>query len=101
MDGKTALPVKAWRAERDKLYVKYNSLEHDYILLGREVKEIEQMRRGLEYILREENRRAQPRRERPPRLWGMERVTQMLGLPKIEPFLPIIRRGAHHSSVHH
>ncbi len=26
MDGKTALPVKEWRAERDKLYAKYNSL---------------------------------------------------------------------------
>ena len=73
MDEKTALPVKAWRAERDRLYAKYNSLEHDYVLLSREVKEIEQVRRGLESFLREENRRAQPLQERPPRARGLER----------------------------
>ncbi len=73
MDGKTALPVKAWRSERDKLYARYNSLNRDYAALKGEVREIEQMRRGLEYILREENRRAQPQKTKPPRVRGWER----------------------------
>ncbi len=73
MDGKTALPVTAWKAERDKLYAKYNSLGRDYAALKGEAREIEQMRRGLEHILREENRRAQPQQERPQRSRGMDR----------------------------
>ncbi len=73
MNGHTTLPVKAWRAERDKLYARYNALNRDYAVLKGEVREIEQMRRGLVYILREENRRAQPQQERPQRSRGMER----------------------------
>ncbi len=55
MNGKTALPIKAWKAERDKLSRQYAALKD-------EVKEVEQIRKGVYNMLRQEQREQQPRR---------------------------------------
>jgi len=67
MNGKTTLPTKAWRAERDKLTAERNRLNSEYVSLKDEVKEVERIRRGIDDIMREENRRT-----RPPRAHNME-----------------------------
>lgn len=72
--GATALPVKAWRAERDGLSARRNELSRKYATLKSEVREIEQVRRGLDYVLWEENRRVQPQqKEKIERARGRER----------------------------
>jgi len=62
MNGKTTLPTKAWRAERDKLTAERNRLNGEYVSLKDEVKEVEQIRKSVDTIMREETRRTQPKR---------------------------------------
>lgn len=54
MNGRTTLPTKAWKAERDKLKAERQQLSHRYDKLKNEVKEVEQIRRNVYSILREE-----------------------------------------------
>ena len=63
MNGKTSIPLKAWKAERDKLNGEKKQLTHQYYTLKDEVKEVEQIRRTVYSILREENGREQPARK--------------------------------------
>ena len=62
MIGKTALPVKAWKAEYAKLTAERETLNRRYLALKEEVKEAEQIRRSVYNILRQEQREQQPRR---------------------------------------
>ena len=68
MNGRTALPVKAWREERDRLLGKRDMLYRDYHSLKDETHEVDMIRRSVEYIIREDARRTRPPRDR-----GMER----------------------------
>lgn len=61
MNGRTTLPTKAWKAERDKLKAERQQLSYRYDKLKNEVKEVEQIRRNVYSILREETRREQPK----------------------------------------
>ena len=63
MNGKTGIPLKAWKAERDKLNGEKKELTRQYYALKDEVKEVEQIRRNVYRILREENGIEQPIRE--------------------------------------
>ncbi len=60
MNGRTTLPVKAWRDERDRLTAERQTLSREYAALKNEVKEVEKIRKGVDEIMREEQRRAQP-----------------------------------------
>lgn len=60
MNGRTGIPLKAWRTERDKLTAERKELSRRYLALKDEVKEAEQIRKGVHSILREENRKEQP-----------------------------------------
>ena len=62
MNGKTALPVKAWKAEYAKLTAERETLNRRYLALKNEVKEAEQIRKSVYSILRQEQREQQPRR---------------------------------------
>ena len=62
MNGKTALPVKAWKAEYAKLTAERQTLNQRYLSLKDEVKEAEQIRRSVYSIMRQEQREQQPRR---------------------------------------
>ena len=64
MNGKTALPVKAWKAEYAKLTAERETLNRRYLALKEEVKEAEQIRKSVYSILRQEQREQQPRRAR-------------------------------------
>ena len=63
MYGKTSIPLKSWKAERDKLNGGKKELTRQYYALKDEVKEVEQIRRNVYRILREENGIEQPIRE--------------------------------------
>ena len=62
MNGKTALPTKAWKAEYAKLTAERKTLNQRYLALKVEVKEAEQIRKSVYRILRQEQREQQPRR---------------------------------------
>ncbi len=62
MNGKTALPVKAWKTEYVKLTAERETLNQRYLALKEEVKEAEQIRKSVYSILRQEQREQQPRR---------------------------------------
>ncbi len=63
MNGKTGIPLKAWKAERDKLNGEKKQLTQQYYALKDEVKEVEQICRNVYSILREESGREQPTRK--------------------------------------
>jgi hypothetical protein len=60
MIGKTSLPTKIWRAEREKLTAEKNQLNREYIMLKEEVREIEKIRSSVYDILSAERNRKQP-----------------------------------------
>lgn len=60
MNGKTTLPIKSWKAERDKLNAERQQLSRRYYALKDEVKEVDQIRKGVYNIMREETHREQP-----------------------------------------
>jgi len=62
MSGRTSLPIKAWKAERVQLTAEKSRLNQDYALLKNEVHEVEQIRRSVYSLLREQTQRVQPSR---------------------------------------
>ena len=60
MNGKTTLPMKAWKKEYAELPAKRQMLNQRYVALKDEVKEAEQIRRSVYDLMREEMRRTQP-----------------------------------------
>ena len=60
MNGKTAPPVKAWKAEYAKLTAERKTLNQRYLALIEEVKEVEQIRKSVYSILRQEQQEQQP-----------------------------------------
>ena len=67
-DPKKLPPIRKWEAERDKLKAERQQLSHRYDRLKNEVKEVEQIRRNVYSILKEERGREQPTRKQ-----GLER----------------------------
>ncbi len=63
MNGRTSLPVKAWRDERGRLANERAVLNRKYASLKDEVQSVERVRRSAENIMREEMLRLQPTRE--------------------------------------
>jgi transcriptional accessory protein Tex/SPT6 len=63
MNGKTTLPIKAWKTERDALATKKRSLNREYVSLKNEVGEVEQIRRSVYALVHDEPQRKQPERE--------------------------------------
>lgn len=62
LNGKTTLPTKEWKAERDKLTAERKTLNQRYLTLKDEVKGAEQIRKSVYSILRQEQREQQPHR---------------------------------------
>jgi len=54
MNGKTGLPVNAWKAERSKLTAEKNTLYQKYYSLKEEVRKAEAIRRDAQNIMRKE-----------------------------------------------
>jgi len=54
MNGRATLPIKAWKAERVQLTNEKSRLNRDYTLLKDEVREVEQIRRSVYAIVREQ-----------------------------------------------
>ena len=54
MNGRTSLPVKAWRDERGRLADERNALNREYVSLKAEVQAVERIRRAAASIMREE-----------------------------------------------
>ena len=63
MNGKTTLPIKAWKTEYNKLTAERKTLNQRYLVLKDEVKEAEQIRKSVYSILRQEQREQQPSRK--------------------------------------
>lgn len=66
MNGRTGIPLKAWKAEHEKLTAERKELSRRYLALKDEVKEAEQIRKGVYNILREESRKDPPRAQARP-----------------------------------
>ena len=64
MNGRTELPIPAWRDERYALATELKRLYAEYAAIKEEVREVEQIRRGVEDIMRGEARGAQHERTR-------------------------------------
>ena len=62
MNGKTTIPTKTWRTEYAKLIAERKNLNQRYLALKEEVKEVEQIRKSVYNILRQEQREQQPSR---------------------------------------
>ena len=60
MNGRTGIPLKAWKAEQENLTAERKQLSRRYAALKDEVKEAEQIRKGVYNILREESRKDPP-----------------------------------------
>ncbi len=61
-DPKKLPPIRKWEAERDKLKAERQQLSRRYSMLKDEVKEVEQIRRNVYSILKEERGKEQPKR---------------------------------------
>ena len=62
MNGKTTIPVKAWKTEYAKLPNQWKTLNQRYLELKEEVKEAEKIRKSVYSILRQEQREHAPQR---------------------------------------
>ena len=62
MNGKTTIPVKAWKTEYAKLTNQWKTLNQRYLELKEEVKEAEKIRKSVYSILRQEQREHAPQR---------------------------------------
>jgi len=62
MNGKTAIPAKAWKTEYAKLTAGRNALNQRYLALKAEVKEAGQIRKSVYSIFRQEQREQAQRR---------------------------------------
>lgn len=79
MNGRTGIPLKAWKAEQEKLTAERKKLSRRYSTLKDEVKEAEQIRKGIYSILREENRKEQPAHKQDLERW--KTATQRVKCP--------------------
>jgi cell division protein FtsB len=59
LNGRTKIPLPAWKAEREELTAKRNRLNQRIYALKDEVKEVDKIHRNVYDILREETREAQ------------------------------------------
>ena len=62
MNGKTTIPVKAWKTEYAMLTNQWKTLNQRYLELKEEVKEAEKIRKSVYSILRQEQREHAPQR---------------------------------------
>ena len=62
MNGKTTIPVKAWKTEYANLTNQWKTLNQRYLELKEEVKEAEKIRKSVYSILRQEQREHAPQR---------------------------------------
>ena len=62
LNGHGKIPYNTWKSERTKLAAERNRLNGEYVSLKDEVKEVEQIRKSVDTIMREENRRTRPKR---------------------------------------
>jgi hypothetical protein len=62
LNGHGKIPYHTWTAERAKLIAERKTLNGEYLSLKAEVKEVEQIRRSVYDIMRQEQREQQPRR---------------------------------------
>jgi hypothetical protein len=60
LNGRNAVPLDDWKAERAKLEGEKQSLYQEYYTLKDEVKQVEAIRRHVEELVREESRERQP-----------------------------------------
>ena len=67
-DPKKSPPITKWKAEHDKLTLERRKLNQQYVSLKDEVKEVEQIRKRVYDIMRQEARRDEPQRTK-----GMDR----------------------------
>ena len=51
MNGRTVIPEKDWRAERDGLLTERRGLVAEYHKLADDVKNVEALRRGAEHLM--------------------------------------------------
>ena len=58
MNGKTTLPIKAWKSEAARLTAEKDKLYGEFYRLKEEVKEVETIRRNVESMARDERRTA-------------------------------------------
>jgi len=63
MNGRTALPIKAWTEEQTRLTADKYALFEDYYKFKEDVRNVEVLRRGTENIIGAETRRTQPMQE--------------------------------------
>ena len=63
MNGRKHLPLKAWKAERDKLMSRRGQLSRDYTSLKQATAEVEQIRRSVQGIAHGETRMVQRAKE--------------------------------------
>jgi len=56
MNGKTSLPIKAWKSEAARLTIEKDNLHGEFYRLKEEVKEVETIRRNVEIMARDERR---------------------------------------------
>ena len=64
MNGKTTLPTKKWKAEREALTAERSQLYREYVSLKTEVDEVYKIQRSIKDIMREEARDKQSQRPR-------------------------------------
>ena len=64
MNGKTTLPIKAWKAEREKLNAEKAGLYREYRALKDDVWQTEIIKRTAERILRDDGQERKPERAR-------------------------------------
>ena len=62
LNGRTTMPLKAWKAEREKLTADKNQLNREYVSLKNDTAAVEKIRSNVYDIISEERRRTQPQR---------------------------------------
>lgn len=62
LNGHDKIPYQSWKAKRGKLTAEQKRLNAEYFSLKNEVKEVDKIRRSVDDIMREEQRREQPKR---------------------------------------
>lgn len=70
LNGHTYLPIKKWKAEHATVTIEQKRLNSEYVALKDEVREVEQIRRGVYDIMREEMKIAQPIKSRDAELYS-------------------------------
>lgn len=56
MNGKIKIPIKAWKAEYNKLIAERKTINQKYLSLKDEVKKAEQIRKSIYNLIRQEQR---------------------------------------------